>query len=348
MKILPVLGAKAAGGAELFFIRLLRQMHQTENTQLHAAVRKNSWAADQLQQAGIPYTPLPFGGRLDMRTKPRLRTLIQQEHPDVILGMMNRACRNIPQVAVPRVGRLGGYYNLKNFRNMDHLICITPDLRQYCIDQGWPAEKVHFIPNFVEEPAPTTADDRTTARQAYNLPDDAFVCIMGGRLHQVKGIDTTLHALAHLPEHIHGLFVGSGPAETELKQLATDLGIAHRTHWVGWLYPITPAAQAADAWLMPSRHEPFGSSMLDAWAHQLPLIASNVDGPRHLLTDKKNALMIPPDDPAALAAAIQTLATDAASVQTLAQAGHAQYQAAHTPAKVTENYLNFFDSIRKK
>ncbi len=346
MKILHVLGAKQVGGAELFFMRLLRQFAADARTVNHAAVRKNSWAAAQLQQDNIPHTTFHFGGRLDFRTTRQLRHLIEQEHPDIILGLMNRACRAIPQVAVPRIGRLGGFYDIKYYKHLDHLVGITPAICEHCIQQGWPAERMHFIPNFVETPPPNTTATKQAARQALNLPADAFICVMGGRLHPVKGVDTALQALAKLPQHIHGVFAGSGPAEAELKALAASLNLSDRAHWPGWLSPVTPAAHAADAWLMPSRHEPFGSSMLDAWAHNLPLIASDVDGPRHLLTHNENALIVPPDDPPALAEAIRLLAENPTQAQKLAANGLAAYTAGYSPAQIMQKYINLFESIR--
>ena len=80
---------------------------------------------------------------------------------------MNRA--NQHRVARRRgcsVGRLGGYYDLRYYRGCDHLVGNTRGIVDWLRRSGWPAERTHYLPNFVDEFAATPAADRAPRRAA--------------------------------------------------------------------------------------------------------------------------------------------------------------------------------------
>ena len=67
-------------------------------------------------------------------------------------GFTSPAARHTPAGSWARIGRLGGYYNLKYYKGFDHLVANTEDIAEWVVGQGWPAGKVSHIPNFAQAP----------------------------------------------------------------------------------------------------------------------------------------------------------------------------------------------------
>ena len=126
------------------------------------------------------------------------------------------------------------------------------------------------------------------------------------RLHEKKGLDVLLRALAELPGCVAWI-AGDGPLEADLKALAARLGVADRVRFLGWRSDRGALLKAADICVLPSRWEPFGTVMLEAWAAGTPLVAAASQGPSALIEDGGNGLLVPVDDAPALAAAIRRL-----------------------------------------
>ena len=260
LNIMQLCGAPDAGGAQLFFLRLTRALHRHSDVRVLPVVRSNSWLAGRLAEEDIPFRHFTFGGGLDVLTRPRLKSLIREFKPHIAQSWMNRASRFLPRGMTCGVGRLGGYYDLKYYEGLDHLIGNTPDICRYLREQGWPQERVHYIPNFVNLPPEGFKLEADAVRVRYDIPPEAAVLLTAARLHPVKGIDTLLEALAQLPPHVHAVIAGAGGEEETLRQQAAGLDIALRVHFAGWVNDITPLCAAADIFVVPSRSEPLETS----------------------------------------------------------------------------------------
>src|SRR5262249_34769384 len=79
---------------------------------------------------------------------------------------------------------------------------------------------------------------------------------------------------------------------------------------------VSPAT--ADIWVCPSRHEPLGNVVLEAWSAGRPVVATTTDGPRELIRPDADGLLVPPEDPGALAGAVGGLLKDADRARSLA------------------------------
>jgi glycogen synthase len=139
--------------------------------------------------------------------------------------------------------------------------------------------------------------------------------LYAGRLSPLKGVDTALHALAQLSPATTLEIAGSGDPryERELHALAAALGVASRVRFRGSLSrrALASAYAEADALLFPVRwEEPFGLVPLEAMASGTPVIAAASGGAAAHLRHDHTALVVPPDDPAALASAVRRLQRD--------------------------------------
>lgn len=341
LRIAQVMAGAPMGGAEGFFERLTAALHGAGDAVL-PVIRADAARAARLRAAGLAPLGLPFGGMLDLVTGPRLRAALAAFRPAVTVAWMNRANRFAGgarrcDVAGTLVGRLGGYYDLKYYRACDHLVGNTTGIREWIIGQGWPATRAHAVPNF----APDLACLPPAVLPA---PPGAQRLLALGRLHRNKGFDVLLHALALLPE-AHLSLAGEGPERAALVRLAGELGVSARVAFLGWRQDAGALLAASEVLVCPSRHEPLGNVVLEAWSASRPVVAAAAAGPAGLLRDHETGMLVPVEAPMLLAAAIAALAADPALAARLAVAGRAEFLRAHAAGPVLARWRGFLREV---
>jgi glycosyltransferase involved in cell wall biosynthesis len=341
MRVLQAMAGAEFGGAEAFFVRLVIALERAGLDQ-RVVIRQHPERARTLREAGIEPVELAFGGWSDFRTPAALKREIRAFHPDVALTWMNRASRMLPQGDFVHVGRLGGYYKLKYYRKCDHLIGNTEDIREYLIGDGWPAERAHYLPNFVSgtkaEPA---------GRGQFYTPDGAPLVVAMGRLHENKAFDVLLEAMARIPG-VYLWIAGEGPLRAELEKKAEVLGVKPRTRFLGWREDTQALLASADVFVCPSRHEPLGNVVLEAWAQGAPVVAADSYGPGSLIDNRETGMLVPVDDAPTMARAIQNLLEDTKLRHRIARQGQQAYKKDFTEKIIVDRYLEFFESVTKK
>ena len=338
VRLIQALAGGREGGAELYFLRFCLALRRAGVAQ-RVILRPHPRFLAELRAGGIDPVTAPFGGPLDLKTGWIFRREIAAFRPEVVLTYMSRASHHCPKGDFIHLGRLGGYYNLKYFRRCDHLVCNAPDIVEYCVDQGFAPARVHLVPNFVED-----RRAQPCHRRVFDTPDDAALIFALGRLHPNKAFDTLLHALAELPG-VHLWLAGDGPLRGALEKLARDLGLADRVRFLGWQDDPAPFFAAADVQVVPSRHEPLGNVVLEGWMQRLPLVAAASQGPRFLVRDGENGLLVPIDDSAAMAIAIGRVLKDPALAARLAENGRRAFESGYTEAVAVARYLALFERL---
>lgn len=342
-RVLQAMAGAAVGGAEAFFLRLAIALHRAGQDQ-HVVLRRHAERAAELRAAGIDPVELPFSGFLDLSTRRRFAAEIARYRPQVVLTWMNRATVFCPDPApgLPpfvRAARLGGYYKLKYYERCDHLIGNTQGICDYLIDHGWPAARVHHIPNFVD-----TQTAPPASREEYATPADAPLLFSAGRFHDNKGFDTLLRVLKRLPDCYLWL-AGSGPLEPTMRRVSAELGLLDRVRFLGWQKSLAPFFAAADVFVCPSRHEPLGNVVLEAWAQGVPVVSTESEGPTELIVEGSSGLLVPIDDEAEMAGAIQRLLDRAELRERLINGGHLSYDRNFSRDSVVARYRHFFAAV---
>lgn len=177
------------------------------------------------------------------------------------------------------------------------------------------------IPNGVDlEPfarqaaAPVNCDPSLTPKQ---------YLLFLGRLNERKGVDILLRALATLEPQAEGVqlvVAGDGPERSALESLTSELGLASRVRFVGAVHGETKTyyLQNALGAVVPSRNwESFGLVVLEGYAAGCPVIASSLPGLGDLIEEGKTGLLVPPESPSALAAALQTFLANPTATQAM-------------------------------
>jgi glycosyltransferase involved in cell wall biosynthesis len=342
LRVLQAIAGSEHGGAEGFFVRLIGALAR-DGIEQRALIRRGRPWGGAVARCGVPVIELPFGGALDVATRRRFGGQIEGFAPDLVLTWMSRATRFCPRATAQRrfvhAGRLGGYYDLKYYRRCDHLIGNTADLVRYFRANGWPVERTHHLPNFVDAEARPPVE-----RAALQTPAEARVVLALGRLHRNKAFDVLLRALPQLPGVVLWL-AGEGPERDALRVLARELGVGERVRWLGWRDDVPALMAAANALACPSRSEPLGNVVIEAWAHRLPLVAAASAGPAALVAPGETGLLVPIEDAEALAGSLRTLFDHPALAARLREAGRAAYEAHFTEKAVVAAYRGFFERV---
>ena len=172
--------------------------------------------------------------------------------------------------------------------------------------------KITVVPNGVAAAFLRAGASRAEARAGFSLPETAFVVASAARFSSEKGMDILLQA-ARRRKAMTFLVAGHGPL---FDTLSRDLPANVRL--LGRVDDVRPLLSAADVFAVPSRREGQGIAALEAMAAGVPVVASRVGGLSEMLSDGETALLIPPADPEALAAALNRLQGDSRLRQKLA------------------------------
>ncbi len=323
------------GGAEAFFDRLLPAF-AASGLEQRALVRPSPERCQSLKAAGIDVVPLRFGGPIDLPSRWRFRAEARHYGPEIVMTWMRRATAACPKGRFVHVARLGGYYKLAHFTCCDHLIGNTEALCSYMRAGGIPADRVHYLPNFVSAEA-----IQPVPREQHNTPGDASLVLALGRLHPFKAFDVLLHAMVELPG-VYLWILGEGPEREKLVNLRRHLGLENRVRLIGWQEAPAAYYAAADVVVCSSRQEALGNTIIEAWAQLRPVVATLAAGPRALIKDRRTGLLVPIDDAVALSQAIAQVISSAQLAAGLAKAGHAAYRKSFTETVVVEAYKELF------
>ncbi len=183
-----------------------------------------------------------------------------------------------------------------------------------------------------------------------------------GRLVETKGFHVLVAACARLRQEgrdCRCLIVGEGPEEERLQKLVADLGLDDRVELPGRLQPeaLLPIFRSADLLAMPScvrQHDQDGipTVLIEALAMEIPVVATRVSGIPELVRDGATGLLVDPDDPAALAAALARLLADPGLSRRLAAAGRelvvAEFNSQRSAARLLELFAGAINSRQKQ
>ncbi len=172
---------------------------------------------------------------------------------------------------------------------------------------------------------------------------DGPTIVFVGRHEERKGLSVLLEAMTRLPPEVRLWVTGEGPQTAELR---AAYGNNQRVEWLGRVSDEDKASllTGADVFCAPSLHgESFGVVLLEAMAAHTPIVASDLDGYRKVARDGADALLVPPGDPIALAAALERALEDGAEVRRLTASGEgraAEFAMSGLAERYAERYIH--------
>jgi glycosyltransferase involved in cell wall biosynthesis len=169
------------------------------------------------------------------------------------------------------------------------------------------------------------AGDRASARAELRTAPREVLAVIVANLRREKGYDVLLAAADHLrrtdpSSPVRFVSVGQGPLEAQLRARHAALGLGDRFLFLGYQPDALRWLAAADLFVLSSRHEGLPVALMEALALGVPVVATEVGGIPQAVTDGVEGLLVPPDRPEKLAAAVATLADDPTRRQAMGEA----------------------------
>ncbi|NBD17577.1 MAG: glycosyltransferase [Cyanobacteria bacterium] len=226
------------------------------------------------------------------------------------------------------------------FRRAKVIVAVSKKIKEELVAIGVPPQKIKVIFNGVdiEEFHPKKVE-----RINFGLPEKVPLAFFAGDIRTPrKNLDTVLHALVQVQE-LH-LAVAGSTKDSPYPQLAGELDIDERVHFLGYRQDIPQLMQAVDFFVFPSRYEAFTLVLLEAMASELPVITAMTSGGAEVVTPDSGIILSNPDDVKALVEALQTLTNNAPLRNQMGQAARKVAQK-HTWAVMARSYLNLFEQL---
>ncbi len=340
MRLMQILLSQAEAGAETYYEKVAAAFAKDPEVTQRLIIEALPSREARLDAANVDYTTLPMGAiSKPLLYNRRLQKAVDEFKPDLIVTWVNRASRKCPKTDAVVVGRLGGYYDINNYTKCNHLIVNTPDLVRHVTESSWDDAKVSMISNFGELP-----DSLQVSEPLPEIPDEHNVLLTLGRLHPKKAQDTLIKAMPEIPNATL-LIAGSGEMKDELEALAKELGVGDRVKLLGLRKDIFSLFQRADVCVFPSRFEPLGNVVLEAWATETPLVAASSQGPSWLVEHETNGLLFPVDDHHTCAAQVKQVLNDDALRRKLVENGKLRFEERHSMPVIIGEYKALFKRL---
>jgi glycosyltransferase involved in cell wall biosynthesis len=325
------------GGAERFFVNLAKALDKRGVEQRFAIRPNRTWAGEITPLGPTIFNNYRYLSLSRFYLEWQLRRVCREWQPDAILAWMPRAARAIPDWPdAVKMARLGDFpQHLNHFARCDALIGNTPAIVSHCERKGWSRPGL-VISNFARPVQPMPVD-----RAAHNTPKDAFLIAAAGRFVNRKGLDLAIRATARI-DGAHLWLIGDGKERPALEALVQSEGIADRTRFIGWVDEPVHHLASADAVAFPSRHEPLGNVVLDAWQAGRPVVATRSEGPGWFLRDGIDGVLTEIDDLDAMVAGLKALQADPDLRATFGAAGRARLDEMFSEDAVVDAYIAAF------
>ena len=292
--------------------------------------RPGSRLLDAADDVDLNVLSLPFHGDFDPSLTWMLRGFLRHEAIDVLVCNFNRDVRvaglagrlaRTPAIftshALDSINRKRRY-TLPIRWLTDGVITNAESIRRaYVEDYGLPSDFVTVVYYGIDPPTsavPSRFADSYGGRQ---------VILSAGRLSEQKGFDVLIEAASELHERRDDfvvLIAGDGDLEDRLRTQIGQLGLEETVHLVGFQTPLRPAIAGADVFALASRYEGMPTVLLEAMSVGTPVVATAVNGVPELIPEERFGLLVPPDDAAALAGALERLLDDASLARSVAEA----------------------------
>ena len=292
----------------------------SEGEEVVALVHPDWPGIAKLQRLGIGVVALRSMGEWDPLATARLRRLVSAHAPDVVVSIGRRASLLLRRALIRQSGpahvAVTPNYSLAHLVGLDHVLTPTEDLKRALVDAGHPETRVSVVPFLIQLPDPPAAPPGRT--------DGVPIIGALGRFVAKKGFADLIDALALLRTQGHRFTArlgGDGPEAMALRARVADHGLADRVEFLGWVADRRRFFEAIDIFCVPSLHEPFGIVVLEGLAHGRPTVLTDAEGPREIITDGRDGLIVPRGQPERLSAALTRLLDQPDLRRRLATAG---------------------------
>lgn len=357
IRVLHVDSERSWRGGERQVLELMRRQ-RAMGDEPHLAAPESSALYGRARGEGFPAHGVPMRGTWDLASALRIASITRAIRPHVVHWHAARAhalgaiaARFAPgpkRVLSRRVdfrvrGSLGSrvLYSLP----VEAIVAISEGVKEALVQSGIPGDGIRVIPSGIDLAPFETPFDRVAARARLGVAPEQVLAIQVAALAPHKSQTTLLKSAALLREQSPRLVIwiaGEGNLRDSLAAEHVRLKLGDRVRFLGFRDDIPDLLRAADLFVLSSYLEGLGTSVLDAMAAGLPVVATRVGGVPEIVKDGETGMLVPPRDPEALAHAMALLADDPGMRDRLGSNGRSlarSYDADRTAFRTRELYL---------
>lgn len=331
-----------AGGTERHLLDLVRHVEDAEHvvavpSRHLGATTERAIAGAQRLGARVELVEMTRTGvqHRNAAALVRLRRLVERLRPDVVhghssiggaLARLAGVGSAVPVVYTPNgLSRSGWALRLeRSLRSRtDRLIAVSASEAEFALQQRLVgADRLAVIPNGLDLQSPRPLEP--SLRQRLGVSGYALLVGCIGRLTAQKAPEVYVEACGLAGRQVadaHFLLIGSGPQREEVERAIRSTGLGGRFHWLAGLADAAAALAELDLYVLASRFEGGPYTPLEAMRAQTPVVLTDAAGNRDTVEDGRTGLLVPVDDPGALAGAIVELLSDPERRRAFGQAG---------------------------
>jgi len=323
-------------------------------------VQPDSPLHQKASEAGLAVFPLRMRSELDLRAIVRLgrvmkrrRCLLAHFHDAhaVSIGSSAASLAKVPLRIISRRVDFPIRAPRKYRKNIDSVIAISEGVKKVLVEGKVPAGLIEVIPSGIDfAPFAEARHSDYLRREFHFAPDDYLVGIVA-QLEDHKGHTYLIQATKILKRQapkIKVIVVGSGSLQMELDRQARDLAVDDIVFFLGFREDVPQILSSLDLFVLSSHLEGLGSSLLDAMACRLPVVATMVGGIPEVVIHRETGLLVPPRDPGALAEAILKLYLDRTFASRLGEKGFEVVHQKFSAESMADRIITLYEKLAAK
>jgi glycosyltransferase involved in cell wall biosynthesis len=349
-------GREWRGGQRQSFL-LTRELRD-QGFPVHLVVQPGCPLHEKAEAEGLPVLPIQMKSETDlgaayrlsraMRSKGCVLAHFHDAHAVTIGGAACARARVPLRIVSRRVMfplKSGPFSKRKYTRNVDAIIAISENVRDVLIQGGIDPARIEVIPSGIDFSPFENITDRDFLRREFGFAPDDFLAGIVAYLEDSKGhrylIEAARLLKARTPK-IKIIIVGKGTLDLALDKMSKDLQVDDLVFFLGHREDVPRILASLNCFVLSSEAEGLGSSILDAMASRLPVVATQVGGIPEVVIHDETGFLVSPRSPEALAGAIYELSQNRPLARRFGQAGyetvHAKFSARAMALKVIRVY----------
>lgn len=320
-------------------------------------------------EQGLAVEIIPERRRFDPSAISALKRVVEKQRPDIIathsvkshfLLWRSQLWRKYPWVAFHHgytttdlKMRAYNWLDRWSLPNADQLVTVCHAFaRELASSTGVPLEKISVRHNSVRPTTNIALDEVQGLKTRLGIAADERIVLTVGRLSREKAQIDLLAAYKHLLSNktdfsTRLVVVGDGPERGRLEAATDTFGLRERVTFTGQVTDVQPFYAAADVFVLPSHSEGSPNVLLEAMAANLPIVATDVGGVAEIVENNASALLVPANDPQAMAEAIERVLGDQDLARRLTTNSAALVASEFTPEKYVRALVEIYDDVIK-
>ncbi len=360
-KVVEVIDSLGSGGAESLLKNFALEAKENNIFDIEiATLYSNAIFKDEIKNAGIPVWDLNLRYKYDFRGILKIITLIKKRKYDIIHVHLfpadifaASASLFLPKDIVWIFSEHNDYNRRRSYKfckildgftysRYSKIICVSKQV-EFALLNWIPSNKgkTKVIPNAI--PIPKFLNP---------CPVKTYDILFVGRLTKQKGVEILLKAVKVLKDeygrNLKIAIVGDGELKEQLNNLTVELGVNREVKFLGVRKDVKELMVSSKIFVLPSRWEGFGIVIIEAMSNMLPIIATSVGGIPEIIENGKDGILVPPENPKALARAISNLLENEELREKLSKAAYKKVKEEFSIKKYSVQMLDLYRSLINK